>query len=350
MTEHSSVSIDDVRVLVAERRRFDDWLSALEGRRAETPEHVYARVHGDYLARRERVLSRLHAQAPALSELLASLDARSEALAARMGAHEDERTEAMLRHAVGEFDDAAWQAVRERVEESLQTMRGEQHELDAQRADVRQLLEDSQPSLAVVADPSPARSAPPIVVASETPSWLSAHESPLGVEVPSDEDQTRASPAPAEAEDTSDRVVSITETLAAIDADVVEEVPPGGGGDGLAQPPMSAGVERPNFWGTRESGVPSAAPTDGEAQDLYGDATSDRGVAADSGGAPPPADSFDELAFLRSVIDPQSQSPGVPKAPGTDTPQKTLRCTECGTMNLPTEWYCERCGGELATF
>jgi uncharacterized OB-fold protein len=29
---------------------------------------------------------------------------------------------------------------------------------------------------------------------------------------------------------------------------------------------------------------------------------------------------------------------------------KTLRCTECGTMNLPTEWYCERCGGELAAF
>ena len=22
----------------------------------------------------------------------------------------------------------------------------------------------------------------------------------------------------------------------------------------------------------------------------------------------------------------------------------------CRTMNLPTEWYCERCGGELATF
>jgi hypothetical protein len=29
-------------------------------------------------------------------------------------------------------------------------------------------------------------------------------------------------------------------------------------------------------------------------------------------------------------------------------PAKTLRCSECGTMNYPTEWYCERCGGELA--
>jgi len=27
---------------------------------------------------------------------------------------------------------------------------------------------------------------------------------------------------------------------------------------------------------------------------------------------------------------------------------KTLKCRECGTMNLPTEWYCESCGAELA--
>jgi Rubredoxin-like zinc ribbon domain (DUF35_N) len=34
-----------------------------------------------------------------------------------------------------------------------------------------------------------------------------------------------------------------------------------------------------------------------------------------------------------------------PKADAT----KTLKCPECGTPNYPTEWYCERCGGELAT-
>ena len=29
---------------------------------------------------------------------------------------------------------------------------------------------------------------------------------------------------------------------------------------------------------------------------------------------------------------------------------KTLKCPECGAMNYATEWYCERCGGELSTF
>ena len=29
--------------------------------------------------------------------------------------------------------------------------------------------------------------------------------------------------------------------------------------------------------------------------------------------------------------------------------RKTLKCAKCGTLNLPTEWYCENCGTELAT-
>jgi len=346
MTEQSPVSIDDVRALVAERRRFDDWLSALEGRRTDTPEHVYARVYGDYLTRRERVMAQLHAQAPALSELLASVDARSDALTTRMRAQEDERTEAMLRHAVGEFDDAAWHAVRERVEASLQAMSGEHRELESQRADLRQLLAEAQPTIAVAPD------VPTVAVVSDTPSWMSDDKGAPELEGPSAPAESEPGPSSAPRDDTTDRVISITETLAAIEADVVDTVPPGSGEDGNAviRPPMSAGLERPNFWGTRESGLPSAESTEGEAQDLYGDTTPERGVAADSGGAAPPVESFDELAFLRSVIDPQSPSPSVPKVPGTDTPQKTLRCTECGTMNLPTEWYCERCGGELATF
>jgi len=66
-------------------------------------------------------------------------------------------------------------------------------------------------------------------------------------------------------------------------------------------------------------------------------------------------DAFDDLAFLRSVIDPTPARalPGVspvPAAAAGNEPLKTLRCTECSTMNLPTEWYCERCGGELAAF
>jgi hypothetical protein len=85
---------------------------------------------------------------------------------------------------------------------------------------------------------------------------------------------------------------------------------------------------------------------------------------------PEPA-SVDELAFLKSVADEpkpaagrRASNPGAAGAPqasravetapapagkaGAPGVAKTLKCGECGTLNRPTEWYCERCGAELA--
>ena len=75
----------------------------------------------------------------------------------------------------------------------------------------------------------------------------------------------------------------------------------------------------------------------------------------------------DELAFLKSVTEDDKNAPSPRRASGAqyqpDDPQnatpvapidenapveKTLKCKECGTMNVATEWYCENCGGELA--
>jgi len=98
--------------------------------------------------------------------------------------------------------------------------------------------------------------------------------------------------------------------------------------------------------------------------------------------APSPVD---ELAFLKSVTEDDKNAPSPKRASGAQfqpsepltslgqrgagggqpTPSagsplaqtnnnedaevvKTLKCKECGTMNLATEWYCESCGAELA--
>jgi hypothetical protein len=45
---------------------------------------------------------------------------------------------------------------------------------------------------------------------------------------------------------------------------------------------------------------------------------------------------------------PEPIVPDPPDANGDEQAAKTLKCRECGTMNLPTEWYCEQCGAELA--
>ena len=90
----------------------------------------------------------------------------------------------------------------------------------------------------------------------------------------------------------------------------------------------------------------------------------------------PAAAPVDEMAFLKSVSDEEPSrmvgrrpsNPGMPAVTTTATPSsapnaaaaaggggkaasgvaKTLKCGECGTLNRPTEWYCERCGAELA--
>jgi hypothetical protein len=43
-----------------------------------------------------------------------------------------------------------------------------------------------------------------------------------------------------------------------------------------------------------------------------------------------------------------SNTPIVLRPSTTLEQAKTLKCNECGGMNYPTEWYCERCGAELA--
>jgi hypothetical protein len=88
---------------------------------------------------------------------------------------------------------------------------------------------------------------------------------------------------------------------------------------------------------------------------------------------PPEPVPVDEMAFLKSVSDDEparpigrrASNPGMPAVtanPSAPNPAaasggggkaasgvaKTLKCGECGTLNRPTEWYCERCGAELA--
>jgi hypothetical protein len=68
--------------------------------------------------------------------------------------------------------------------------------------------------------------------------------------------------------------------------------------------------------------------------------------------APPPPAPPAPAAPVITTADPfasKSQPAIDPKSRGsTPNVPKTLKCAECGTLNRPTEWYCERCGAELA--
>ena len=350
------MSIDEVRSLVAERQRYTDWLTALDARRAVTASHVFDRVHGDYVARRDAVLARLREHIGALSTHGDELDGRLSAVEAELATLEDERVEAMLRTAVGEYDDDRWETLRQGVEAKMASLGDQRSGLLTEIDEIRSLL-------------ASAGNAPPVTVAAARAEDVLADvtEDVLGgvaVDSPGDRPVESVPVAPEPYTEIDIAFGETPDVMAVVRAAPASSVhapapapaPVADRGtsdfdDALAMFAEVPGTPDPIFTrslegieverdekGASSSSAPSAPK-----------ASTATAVPAEVGGG------FDDLAFLRSVIDPTpaASSAGVSsvaEVASTNEPLKTLRCTECGAMNLPTEWYCERCGGELAAF
>src|SRR5690606_7712518 len=92
-----------------------------------------------------------------------------------------------------------------------------------------------------------------------------------------------------------------------------------------------------------------AAPESAEMlNDLRSTGARQDAIAAEERSHPRTAaeDPLGELGYL--APSPGGAAVGQSSGEGTTSEAaKTLRCQECHAMNYPTEWYCERCGGEL---
>ena len=67
--------------------------------------------------------------------------------------------------------------------------------------------------------------------------------------------------------------------------------------------------------------------------------------------SPPPALTPPATPATPTLVPSQSTPSDGPlsiRSSGALEQPKTLKCAECGSMNYPSEWYCERCGAELA--
>jgi len=370
MTETQKLSIEEVRVLVAERQRYDDWLSALDARRAETPERVFERVHADYSGRRKDVGLRLCSHIGELSTMADALDTRLISLEGTLGTLEDERAEAMLRTAVGEFDGDRWEQVRQHVEAQIAQLGEQRAALVTESSEVKTLLDSARAAnheTAAIPEAAPDAEAVEAIAAHETVTDdapvrdVMTGDSLVGhsvsaellvnhalVEAPHDVPAERTLDA---AQPTVDELADLDNALAMFsnDAPTTSYVPSmptprslngvdvfddADLGDLRMDPPVKAAAVA----------TPLSAPAverHRAASAKQFDGANGASAARDGG--------FDDLAFLRSVVDP-SDSVGSNRTLSSGDQLKTLRCTECSTMNLPTEWYCERCGGELAAF
>ena len=285
--------VEAVAALIADRRKYESWLAALEAKRSETPDHVFLRVRSDYERRLSEVLERLRSQAAALTERADALTNRLAALVQEERASRDRRSEAELRVAVGELSSKAWDALLKETADAVARIEAERKTIQTELEEIRELLGGGKPASApgsrsdARTDPRPPSAGPGAPSAgSEVP------------ELPPDE-------------------LAFLRSL----------ISPDGPGKPAGGPP----------------GPPAGAPA-----------------------SPPPAVP-NPPTIQPSVIVKESESLLDPQRGGRDTPAlsmnvpgsedivirsgkdgKTLKCAECGALNVPTEWYCERCGSELA--
>jgi len=294
MTKSGGNPVDAVAGLMQERQRYEAWLAALEAKRSVTPPHVFERVKADYETRLKAVYEQLMGRATELQETLTVFTARLSRVQQEEAAKRDARYEAELRADVGELGQAQWREMQRQWDEEMGRLARERESIALEVARLHQILSMTEGR----GTPSAGSSTNGPLPGGHTPAPLAPGSS--------------GTPRPG----SFDELAFLKSVVEPVDA------------SGRRHP--SAPAAKPG--GGRSSGpAPARAPTPASnsyqrIDDTPGDPDADANEEAPREPEPVPE-------FLKDV--PSEQS-------------RTLKCAECGSMNFPTEWYCERCGAELA--
>jgi hypothetical protein len=313
MAKAPSKSTAAIQRLLEERRQYEAWIARIDAAGGAAPSSVRSRVRSDYEARLNAVTEELKVHAEAARLMAAQRREVRRDLQGKEMAAAERLAEAELRHAVGEYDESQWTQVHK---ESLAELVSVREELGAVEEDIAQLEElerlvKMRPGAAAAPapPPPPPPTTPPAVAAgSNTGTSLPRVGSPPRPQAP-------AQAAPAKDGQKND-AARAPEKPAMIDElaflkSVTDDDKRGIGSPGPAPTIRRSGAQFQPVEPAPTPARPSATPTP----------TS-------------PAPSPSSVATPANNEDPE--------------PVRTLKCRECGTMNLPTEWYCESCGAELA--
>jgi hypothetical protein len=324
----STNSMDALNALMEERGRYEQWLAQLDARKGTTPSHVFDRVRGDYNDRLTKVLDQLAGRATELQVTASTLAEKVAALYADETTLRDERAEAELRAMVGEFSLDHARDVMQRCDEAISSLGAERAQVGAELGRVQEIL-----AVAVRPPTPPAGEEPVVPIESLAPPVPA--EAPVP---PPPSPAVRAAPPPAASQPAP--TASAFDELAFLQSVVDKPAP---------APPSFA----PPAHDPRPENRPPAPPPRAqivEPMDVEVPATASAAPARRNV-APTPVLTSTPLVEKDGQDANSALTPGSIPAFLKDVPTeqiKTLKCQECGTMNYPTEWYCERCGGELA--
>ncbi|HZJ00890.1 MAG TPA: zinc finger Ran-binding domain-containing protein [Gemmatimonadaceae bacterium] len=301
MSKAKTNALDALRALIAERQQYEQWMATLDAKREGTPEHVFERVQADYRSRLDRVVTDIRSHAEELQLSISTLSSRLVEVARDEDTRREGLQEAELRAAVGEYEPDQWHQIKTEAESALEKIAADRASLDSQLGELRSIqklsemgpgvsTESASPQLVDIAVPSPEPSREPETRPAEIRVEPAAEESAPAASL-GHRSGTAAAGRPTQ------------EPIAA------------------APPPQPEPVSEP-------VGDASLEPVASAASAAAAAASKPRSMKSPTGGV--------------SAVRSRSEAARPDAA-------KTLKCPECGTANYPTEWYCERCGGELAT-
>lgn len=298
MGEFQHQDLTEVESLLASRQRLADWLEKLEAAGSKTPAAVRERVRTDYRGRLAQVVDQLRGHSDVINGSLQSLRGQANEYSELRAEEQETLSEAELRFTVGEYSEDEWQRVEKDCSGKIGGLDEELARLASEIGRLEDVLSQILPA------PAPA-SAPP---------------------APSRREEPAPRPQPQVIETPVVREEVVTAARAPEPATPVET------------PEAPRFVPRGGLK-MRDSGPARTIP-----------------FPATQAKEPPaaPIPSVDELTFLKSVTLEGGRTAGGSTGTETRTDRpsqtvaKTLKCGECGSLNRPTEWYCERCGAELA--
>jgi hypothetical protein len=298
MAKPTSDTDTTIESLLQQRAQYEQWLARLDSAGDKASPAVRARVRSDYEARLRGVIDQLRGFAATIAEELDRHKSTQTGLDGERRQAEEALAEAEVRHAVGEYSEDEWQRINDQSGELLGRLRGELRAVGdeiARLAEVQGLIGGAPKR---VEPPAPAPPPPPPVAVVPEPEPEPERFAPPPPPAAAPVAATRPVPKPAPKESEITHGPPPADELAFLKSVAPEE----------ERKPAPAPVQTS---GRRGSNPGPSAPRSAEGS----------GTAS------------------------QTAAPGKPGAAGG---AKTLKCGECGTLNRPTEWYCERCGAELA--
>lgn len=353
-TKSKTNALDALRALIAERQQYDQWIGTLQAKRDSTPQNVFDRVNSDYQTRLGKVVDEIRGHAEELQLSIATLSSRLTEVAKEEDAKRDSIQEAELRAAVGEYDVSQWESMRSAAGRELEKIAADRGSLETQLAELESIRKLSEVTASALEGGASSPSTPSV---SQAPPELESKPAADAESRPADQ----TAPLPGERRPFTDAGWPTRESpgqpQAAIPASQQPQASP-------VSPANQSVPDKP----AEQSGTPRSTPprgtlahdsrTAGQLAAQAIRANADPSAAGPRPSASPAAPPPSPTPPPRKRITPTGRdaqissgfSRPVPTPPdGRPEVNKTLKCPECGTANYPTEWYCERCGGELAT-